>query len=206
MSRAALLLIFATTLPTLAQAPVTVQFGLGLVPSTKSFPFLNHNYGPKSEEFNPKTQVWTVRFRSDGTDHPHATSTPPDELLINFYGWNPATDPRDYADRFVAPRPNLKLLGKFQAADPVTQATAFFIVSETVYPGEPDAFLDVTKITSIEGGAYAITFQHFVPGDNAEQRGKDWYLSPEGQAAASAAGKIAVDPSWRQHLVWPDGK
>jgi hypothetical protein len=170
-------------------------------PTTQTFAFEGHSYGPRAEDFDPATGVWTVRFRSDGISHTQATSTPPNEILLNFYGWHPATDPKDIAEAYIAPRPNIRILGKFQAPDDLTKRPAFFILSESIYPGEPDAFVNISEITSLGTGAYAVTFSHFVPGANAEQRGKDWYLSPEGHAVAAAIGHIAVDPAWEQHFA-----
>ena len=169
-------------------------------PSTSTLLFQGHIYGPAFEQFDPKTSVWTVRFRSDGVDRAHAAGTALNEILFNFYGWNPAIDPKDIAQTYVAPRSGTRILGKFRAPDAVTRQPAYFVVSETVYPGEPDAFVNIIEITSSSFGAYAVTFSHFVPGENAEQRGKDWFLSAEGQAIAAAIDHFSVDPSWVRHF------
>ena len=190
-------------------APVTVKAqvapppdhadspALSVSPHSTTISFNQREYGPKTEKFNPETRVWTVRFSKDGKP-PGQTEK---ELIFNFYGWNPATFPKQIAEAYIGRRDNVKILGKFQAPDDVTKLPAYFIVSETLYPGEPGGFVNISKITSVGSGAYAVTFSKTIDGNNPAEKGKAWFLGPEGQAIAKAIGQIGVDESWELHFA-----
>jgi hypothetical protein len=154
------------------------------------------DYGPRTEEFDPETKVWTVHFRRDGDPPAFAE----EELIFNFYGWKPATSPEAIAQRFINRRDNLRILGKYAAPDDVTKATAYFIVSETLYPGEPDGYVNISKISSVGTGAYTVTFSKKISGTNVEEKGKAWFLSEEGQTISRAIDHVGVDPLWEEHF------
>ena len=52
----------------------------------------------ETEEFNPKTGVWTVRLTRDGA--PAAISE--EDLIFNFYGWQPPTWPEAINQTFLS--------------------------------------------------------------------------------------------------------
>jgi len=85
----------------------------------------DQDFGPRTQEFDPKTKVWTVWFRKDG--EPPALSD--EDLIFNFYSWKPATSSEAIAQAFVRPRENQHVLAKFEAPDGITKAPAYFIVS-----------------------------------------------------------------------------
>ena len=155
------------------------------------------NYGPRTEEFNPKTRVWTVRFRADG--EPLATTEK--ELIFNFYGWGSGPTAKAIAEAFVSRRDNVHVLGNFEAPDDITKAPAYFIVSETLYPGESDGYVNISKVSSVGDGAYTVTFSKKISGTNVEQSGRAWFLGEEGQGISRAISHVGVDPGWQQYLT-----
>jgi hypothetical protein len=169
------------------------------LPRSTTISFNQREYGPKTEKFNPAPRVWTVRFSKDGKP-PGQTE---EELIFNFYGWKAATSPMQIAEAYIGRRDNVKILGKFQAPDDVTKLPAYFIVSETLYPGEPGGFVNISKITSVGTGTYAVTFSKTIDGNNPAEKGKAWFLGAEGQAVAKAIGQVGVDESWEQHFSDP---
>ena len=158
------------------------------------------DYGPKTQEFDPETKVWTVHFRRDG--QPPALSE--EELIFNFYGWKPATSPSAIAQAFANRRDNVKILGKFGAPDDITKNLAYFIVSEALYPGEQDGYVYISKISSVGSSAYAVTFSKRLPGKNVEENARAWYLSDEGQAMFRAVSHMGVDSSWEDYFSRPN--
>jgi hypothetical protein len=53
-------------------------------------------------------------------------------------------------------------------------------MSETLYPDETFGYVDVSKITSVEGRTYTVA---------------------EGQADSKALDQIGVDPSWEKYFA-----
>jgi hypothetical protein len=160
----------------------------------------NRDFGPRTEEFDPKTKVWTVRFNKDGLP----PSQSEESLLFNFYGWNPPVSPEAIANAFISPREDLHILGKFGAPDEITKARAYFIVSETLYPGEKYGYLNISKITSVGKSAYTVTFTRVIMGESTKEiaeKGKAWYLSEEGKAISDTVNRTGVDASWEEHFA-----
>ena len=135
-------------------------------------------------------------FRRDG--EPAATSE--EELIFNFYGWEPAISPSSVAKAFVNRRDNVQILGKFEALDEVTKAPAYYIVSESLYPADREAYVNISKISSVGSGAYTVTFSKKITGPQLDEEGKAWYLSPEGQAISRAVSSVGVDSTWQEYL------
>jgi hypothetical protein len=159
----------------------------------------NQDFGPKTEEYHPKTTVWTVWFRKDG--QPPALSE--SSLIFNFYGW-PGPSPESIATAFISPRQNLSIIGKFEAPDNLTKKPAYFIVSETLYPDENYGYVNITKITSVASGTYAVTLARKIWGGATAQiadKGKTWFLSEEGQETSRTVNNIGVDASWEQYFA-----
>ena len=179
----------------------TLAFILGhIAPRSEMLRVANRDFGPKTEEFDPKTKVWTVRFNKDGLP----SSQSEESLLFNFYGWNPPVSPEVIANAFVTPREDLHILGKFGAPDEITKARAYFIVSETLYPGEKYGYLNISKITSVGGSTYTVTFTKVITGKSTKkiaENGKAWYLSKEGTAFWDAVLRVSVDASWKEHFA-----
>lgn len=170
----------------------------GVGPISEMLRFGNQNFGPKTEEYNPDTRVWTVWFRRDG--EPAELSQ--DDLIFNFYGW-PGPSPQTVAEAFVRPRQDLYIIGRFEAPDDVTKNGAFFIVSQTLYEGEKYGYVNISKITSVENGTFTVTFAHRIAGTSkldVERKGREWFVSDEGKAARRSLGHIGVDRSWREHF------
>jgi hypothetical protein len=160
----------------------------------------NRDFGPKTEELDPKTKVLTIWFRKNG--EPPGLSD--EDLILNFYGWKPPTSPEAIARAFINPRENLHILGKFTAPDDITRGPAYFIVSETLYPGETYGYVNITKISSVGSGTYAVTFAKRIAGTstaNIEERGRAWLISAEGKAISQAVDHVGVDPEWEQHFA-----
>ena len=156
----------------------------------------NRDYGPRTEAFDPETRVWTVYFRRDG--EPAATSE--EELIFNFYGWEPAISPSSVAKAFVNRRDNVQILGKFEAPDELTKAPAYFIVSEHLYAADREAYINISKISSVGTGAYTVTFSKKITGPQLDEECKAWYLSPEGKAISRAVSHVGVDSTWQEYL------
>jgi hypothetical protein len=160
----------------------------------------NHDFGPKTQEFDPKTKVWTIFFRKDGEPPEFADQ----DLILNFYGWNPATSPEAIAKAFIQPREGLNILGDFEAPDDLTKAPAFFIVSETIYPGDKYGFVNLSKMSSVGNGAYAVTLTKKITGKSVaeiDEKGRAWVISADGKASFDAVSHVGIDPSWEQYLA-----
>jgi len=160
----------------------------------------DRDFGPKTVEFDRKTKVWTVWFRKDGK--PPEVSD--EDLIFNFYSWKPATSPEAIANAFVSPRENLHILGEFEAPDDITKAPAYFIVSETLYPGETYGYVNISKISSVGSGAYTVTLAKKITGTSTAdigEKGRVWFISEEGKAITDVVGHVGVDPAWEQYLT-----
>jgi hypothetical protein len=169
-------------------------------PTSEMLRVEDRDFGPKTEDFDPETKVWTVRFTKDG--EPPATSE--EDLIFNFYGWRPAISPEVIAKAFIVPRENLRTLGGFEAPDDITKAPAFFVISETLYQGETYGYVNITKISSVGSGAYTVTLAKKVTGASASEigeKGKAWWSSAEGTALTRVVSHVGVDPSWEQYLA-----
>jgi hypothetical protein len=169
-------------------------------PTSEMLRVKDRDFGPKTEEFDRKTKVWTVRFRKDG--EPPGLSE--EDLIFNFYGWKPATSPEAIAKAFISPRENLHILGKFEAPDDITKAPAYFIVSETLYPGETYGYLNISKISSVGSGAYTVTLAKKITGTstaNIAEEGRVWFISEEGKAITRVVDHVGIDPTWEQYLA-----
>ena len=166
-------------------------------PLSEMLSMQNGNYGPRTEEFDPKTKIWTVHFRKDG--EPPALAN--EELIFNFYGWKPATSTKNIAEAFVNRRDDVRIVGSFEAPDDVTKAPAYFIFSEAIDPGQPEAYIYISKISSVGGGAYTVTFSKKISGANSEEKGKAWFVSEEGQSISRAIAHVGVDPHWEEHFA-----
>jgi hypothetical protein len=158
------------------------------------------DFGPRTEEFNPKTKVLTIWFRKNG--EPPGLSD--EDLILNFYGWKPPTSPDVIASSFISPRESLHILAKFTAPDDITREPAYFIVSKTFYRGKTYGYINVSKITSVGSGAYTVTFDNRIAGTSAaniEESGRAWLISARGKAIFQAVGHVGVDPQWEQHFA-----
>jgi hypothetical protein len=170
-----------------------------VAPISEMLRFEIDDLGPKTEEYDPRTKVWTVWFRKNG--EPPALSV--EDLIFNFYQ-SPGTSPESIANAFVRPRPNIEVLGKFEAPDDLTKRPAFFIVSETLYSGQNCGYVNISKISSVGSGAYTVTLARKITGTSTadiKQKGKVWLLSAEGKADSRTLGQVSVDPSWEQYLA-----
>jgi hypothetical protein len=184
----------------------TLQYILAHVsPMTEMIRFLNQDYGPKTEQFNPVTKVWSVLYVKNGKQPDLAE----EELIFNFYGWTPSTSPESVAQAFLNRRDNVQILFWFKAPDDITKSLAYFICSETTYAGQPYGYANISKITSVGDGAYTVTFSKKVSSTSSadvEHEVKSWVLSEEGRAIAPAIGRVGVDAAWREHLTSPHSK
>jgi hypothetical protein len=62
--------------------------------------------------------------------------------------------------------------------------------------------MNVSKISSVGAGAYAVTFDKKIIGTSTadiEEKCKAWLISEEGKAITHLMGQIGVDPMWEQH-------
>jgi hypothetical protein len=169
-------------------------------PASEMLRVEDRDFGPKTEEFDPETKIWTVRFAKDG----EPTALSEEDLIFNFYGWKPATSPKVIANAFIRPRENLHILGRFEAPDEITKAPTYFIVSETLYPGETYGYVNISKISSVGSGAYTVTLAKKITGASASnigEKGKAWYISAEGAALDRVVSHVGVDPGWEQYLA-----
>jgi hypothetical protein len=180
----------------------TLQFMLGHISSMEAMVRFNgRDFGPKDEEFDPGTRVWTEYF--DGS------ANGDDSLIFNFYGWEPPSSPESVAETFIAPRQGLKIIWKFQAPDDVTKAPAFFIVSETDRSEKGYGYVNLSKITSAGTSAYTVTYTKKFPCKNADSldaKVKVWLLSDESKAIRSELGRVGADSGWKEYLTHTAGK
>ena len=179
-----------------------LQFMLGHIsPTAAMVRFNNRDYGPKEEEFDPTTRVWTAYF--------DASANGDDGLIFNFYGWDPPSSPESIAQAYIAPRKGLKVVWKFQAPDDVTKAPAFFIVSETDRSEKGYGYANLSKIASAQTGAYTVTYTKKFPckgADDLDTKVRAWLLSDESRAISSELGRVGVNDEWREHLTKSAGK
>jgi hypothetical protein len=169
-------------------------------PESEMLRVKDRNFGPRTEEFDRETKVWTVWYRKDG----ETPALSEEDLIFNFYGWKPASSPEAVADAFTSPRENLLILGQFEAPDDITKAPAYFIVSETLYPGETYGYVNISKISSVGSGAYTVTFAKKITGTstaNIAEKGRVWFISEEGTAIFDVVGHVGIDPKWEQYLT-----
>jgi hypothetical protein len=167
-------------------------------PVSEMLRFQTQDFGPKTEEYDSETLVWTAWFRMDGQPPQFSNA----DLIFNFYGW-PGPSPDSVAKAYVRPRQYLHLIGQFQAPDEVTRETAFFIVSQTLYPDETYGYVNISKITSVGNGTYTVTLAEKITGsstEDIERKGKAWLLSDEGKMASRSVGNVGVDRSWQQYF------
>jgi len=170
----------------------------GVAPVSEMLRFQNQDFGPKTEEYNSKTNVWTVWFRKDG--QPAQLSQ--EDLILNFYGW-PGPSPEIVARAFVRPRQDLHVIGQFEAPDDLTKAPAYFIVSQTLYPDETYGYVNISKISSVGNGTYTVTLAKRITGGSTadiERKGMAWFVSDEGKAAIHTVGDVGVDGSWQRYF------
>lgn len=167
-------------------------------PISEMLRFQNQDFGPRTEEYNSKTNVWTEWFRKDG--QPAQLSDA--DLIFNFYGW-PGPSPDIVANAFVRPRQDIHVIGQFEAPDDLTKAPAYFIVSQTLYSDETYGYVNISKITSVGNGTFTVTLAKKIAGSSTadiDRKGKAWILSDEGKAASRSIGNVGVDGSWQQYF------
>jgi hypothetical protein len=157
----------------------------------------NNDFVPRTEEFDPKTKVWTVRFRKDG--EPEATAE--QELIFNFYGWRNGPSAQSIATAFVRRRDNVQVLGSFEAPDDLTRLPAYIVVSETIYPGDSYGYVNISKISSVGSGAFTVTYTKKISGPDMARKGAAWLLTPEGKAFMRTVEDVGVDPGWEQYFA-----
>jgi hypothetical protein len=171
-------------------------------PLTEMLPFNSRDLGPKTEDFNPSTKVWTVYYTLNGV----SPESPDEEIILNFYGWAPAVSSQSIAEAFLSRRDNVRVIYKFQAPDESTKEPAYFVVSQTNYAGRSYGFVNITKISSVAGGAYAATYSKKIRGSRSDETVKDspsvkWLSGEAGKAAAAGIGRIGVEAEWRDYLA-----
>jgi hypothetical protein len=178
----------------------TLNFMLtDVAPLSEMLRFQTQDFGPKTEEYDSDTKVWSVWFRKNG--QPPARSEA--DVIFNFYGW-PGSSPETIARAFLRPRQDLRIIGKFEAPDDVTKKPAIFVVSETLYPNETYGYVNLSKITSFGSGTYTVTFAKKLTGDSTaeiERKGVAWFLSEEGKATFDTIGHVGVDRAWEQYFA-----
>jgi hypothetical protein len=174
-------------------------------PTTEMLLFNNGNYGPKTQQFDSNTRVWTVYYTMDG----QGPERPDEELVFNFYGWDTARSPSSVTEDLLHRTDNVQVMGNFATPDGVTMARAYVILSETMYPGEPYGYVNVTKITSVGSGAFAVTFSKKIPGNTKteiDNRVKSWLLSEGGRTTETGIAAVGVNPEWQRYLTGSNGK
>jgi hypothetical protein len=184
----------------------TLQYMLGHVsPTTDMLLFNGNSYGPKTEEFDPTTKVWTEYYTRNG----EAPEIPEEELIFNFYGWDPATSADAIAKAFINRGDSVKILAKFAAPDDLTRTLAYTIVSETPHPGRSYSYVNVTKITSAGSGTYAVTFSKKIVADGTADLTRaagSWVLSEEGQTVLTGIHSVGVNAEWQEYLTKGDAR
>lgn len=184
----------------------TLRYMLAHVsPTAEMLRFNDQDYGPKAEEFDPTSKVWTVYFKEDGAPQ----EQPNKELIFNFYGWDPPISPHSIVQAWLNRGDNVHTIWKFEAPDDITKDPAYIVVSETIYPSQPFGYINLTKISSIGTGAYAVTFSKKVIGSDSaeiEKNIKIWLLSEEGRTTSRAIGYVGTDAIWQAYLTKPHGQ
>jgi hypothetical protein len=178
----------------------TLNFMLTNVgPLDEMLRFQNDDLGPRTEEYDHVTRVWTVWFRKDG--EPGGLSE--EDLILNFYGW-PGPTPDAIATAFARTRPDFRVIFGYGAPDDLTGAKAFFVVSQQFYPGETYGYVNISKISSVGSGTYTATLAEKIHGSSAEdieRKSKAWLNTAAGKATITALDKVGVDRLWEQYLA-----
>ena len=101
----------------------------------------NQDFGPKTEEYDPKTTVWTVWFRKDG----QAPALSESDLIFNFYGW-PGSVPGIRCNDFYHPAAKRQHPLEIQSfPDNLTKKPAYIMVSETLYTDANYGYMNIAK-------------------------------------------------------------
>ncbi len=163
--------------------------------NTTRIPLAGETFSRREQELDPATNVWTVYFDPENTLPAGAS----DGLILNFYGWDPPTEPSVVAQAFVRRAGDSQIIFKFQAPDEVTHKPAFFIISKAMHLDRGYGYLNISKITSVGSAAYAVTFDRRFPGKDAaaiDQAIKQWLLTPEAHTVQNALGTLSMDTDW----------
>ena len=102
----------------------------------------------------------------------------------------------------MRPRPELAHHLQFFKRQTRSQRNpAYFVWSQSIYPGDQAGYVNVSKISSLSNGApYTVTFSKRIVGSDLQQLAKMWLLSDEGKAASHEIGNVKVDASWKEYF------
>jgi len=168
-------------------------------PAVPMLRFYDRDFGPRTEEFDSKTNVWTVWFRGKGA-YPERSE---ENLIFNFYARGPGTSVESIAAAILTPRDNLKIIDHFKASDDAAKVPIYFILSEPVYPEQKYGFANISKISSAGSGLYILTLtKKFTGSKTAEIDGKiqAWLAGDEAKAMGRELSHVGVDPSWEEYF------
>jgi hypothetical protein len=163
--------------------------------------FVGKDFGPQTIEFSKDTKVWTAYYPLDG----QGPADPDEELIFNFYLKNIWTNgsitAKDAADNYVQ-NSNTDIIYKFTAPDTITKNAAYSIYSDKIYPQQNYAYIYVTKISSIQDSAFAVTYSKKITGDGANLKDdvNNWLAQDLKGGASTEIGNVEVDPSWINYL------
>lgn len=184
-----------------SQPPPSIRPALSHISAaTAVITFSGETYSRQEKEYDSKTRVWTVYF-DPSSAAPGSTGR---GLIFNFYGWNPPSSPLAVAQAWVSQGGDLHTIFKFQAPDDVTKAPAYFIFSETMRISRGYGYANISKVTSIGAGAYAVTYNQRFPGTDPadiDRKIRAWLLTQEAKNIENAIGAVDVDPDWQTFLT-----
>jgi len=165
--------------------------------------FVGEDFGPQIIQFGNDDKVWTAYYTLDGQD----LQNPDEELIFNFYLqniWaNQVITAKDIAATYVQ-NSGTSIIYKFTAPDTITKNTAYFILSDVLYPQQNYAYAYITKISSIQSSAFAVTYSKKITGSgtNLQKNINDWLAQDLGlkNGVSVEIGSVEVEPSWIGYL------
>lgn len=162
--------------------------------------FNDRSYDRAETEFDASTHVWTVYFDPENVQPDLADRG----LIINFYNWNPPSSAADIAQALGENRGSTTSIYKFQAPDEITKLPAYFIVSEAIHADRGYGYANISKVSPLGSGAYAVTYDQKISGKNAleiEMKIRNWLMTDEAKKIEKVIASVGVDRDWQDALT-----
>ena len=165
------------------------------------------DFGPQKIEFTKDTDVLSAYFVLNG----QGLEKPDEELIFNFYlqnVWANGTVSAEHVAQVVADSygqsNTSQVINKFTAPDTITKNPAFFIFSDVLYPDDGYGYLYVTKISSLQGSAFSVTYSRKFTASAANLQSdiNNWLLQDLklNDGYSKEVENIGVDSAWLTYL------
>jgi len=169
-------------------------------PHTQVLFFDNKNFKKVETEFDPNTKVWSAYY----TLNEQSPVDPEEEFILNFYlnnVWTANITAEGVARTFL--NANLNIIGSpFVAPDNLTRKPAYIVVFTT--KKENHSYLNITKVSSLLDGVFAVTYSKKILGDNEEvSNHANHFLVKNAKSEVGttlALADINLDESWIAYL------